>query len=225
MSAPTFRSASLATLFFSLATFTLLAPASAARIVSATNFAGQFGTGPGVGLVAVPSITTNLVNNDNEPGPGANNIDVVVKRFDANGHIDIEFNLTPSGGVTEYLVFEAVDNNTGAPWLAYTMQLGTGVNAGFTPSGALDGLDFDFPTFDSFPASTAFPVVLPTEDMLTFVGGVHGAGLQTYQVRIDVPDGISRFTLRQIPNVVPEPATLMLGAVAALGLFAIRRRS
>jgi len=208
-----------------LASFGFISTASAARINSATMFGTNAGTGPGVGLVAVPLITTAVVNNDNEPGPTANNVDIVVKRFDANGFIDIQFNTISTDGTTEYLLFEAVDNNTGAPWAAYTMQLGTGVNGGFTPSPALDGLDFDFPTFDAFPTSTAFPVVLPAEDLLTFLGGVHGAGLQTYQVRIDVPDGLSRFTLRQIPNVIPEPATFLLGGVATLALLAIRRRS
>ena len=42
-----------------------------------------------------------------------NNIFVPIKRFDHNGYIDIEFHVAPSGGVTEYQVFESVDNNTG----------------------------------------------------------------------------------------------------------------
>lgn len=231
MTAVTIRYGRLALLFATLASFCAISPAYAARIDSATMFGLNAGTGPGVGLVAVPIINTTLVNNDNELGPGANNIDVVVKRFDANGVIDIEFNTTPTAvpgnpnNTTEYLVFEGVDNNTGTPWVNYTMQLGFGVGGSFTPSLAGDGLDFDFPTFDSPPTSTAFGGVVPGEDVLTFGGGLHAAGLQTYRVRIDVSDGFSSFTLRQIPVPIPEPATLALAGVAMIGVLGVRRRS
>ncbi|MBA3482064.1 MAG: PEP-CTERM sorting domain-containing protein, partial [Pirellulales bacterium] len=205
-----------------LATHVAIAPAFAGTIVSASP-----ASGPGVGLVAVPNILTTTPNNDNEAGPGSNNISIVVKRFDANGFIDIEFNTTPSDVVTEYLIFEAVDNNTGVPWAAYTMQLGFGTGANFQQSPAGDGLDFDAPQFDGgVPSSTAFPSVVTGEDLLTFGGGVQGAGLQTYRVRIDVPDfsgqRLNRFTLRQTPVAIPEPATLALAGVAMIGVLCVR---
>lgn len=209
----------------SLATFVAIVPAAAGTISSASP-----ASGPGVGLVAVPNILTTTPNNDNEPGPGANNINIIVKRFDANGYIDIEFNALNSGGVSEYLVFEAVDNNTGVPWINYTMELGFGTGANFVQSPSGDGLDFDAPQFDGgVPSSTAFPSVVTGEDLLIFGGGVQGAGLQTYQVRIDVPDldgqRLGRFTLRQTPVAIPEPATLALVGVAMIGALCVRRRS
>ena len=206
-----------------LATLVAIAPASAGTITTANP-----ASGPGVGLVAVPNVLTTLPNNDNEAGPGANNIAIAVKRFDANGFIDIEFNTAGSGGTTEYLIFEAVDNNTGVPWINYTMQLGFGTGVNFQQSAAGDGLDFDAPNFDAAPTSTAFPGVVTGEDLLTFGGGIHGAGLQTYQVRIDVPDFVGRpqtFTLRQTPVPIPEPATLALAGAAMIGALCVRRRS
>ncbi len=215
----------LALLLALLATHVAIAPATAGTIASAIP-----ASGPGIGLVAVPNILTLAPNNDNEVGPTSNNIAIAVKRFDANGYTDIEFNVLNSDSVTEYLIFEAVDNNTGLPWINYTMQLGFGTGAGFQQSAAGDGLDFDAPNFDGgVPMSTVYPSVVTGEDLLTFGGGIHAAGLQTYQVRIDVPnlDGqrLGRFTLRQTPVPIPEPATLALAGVAVIGALCVRRRS
>ena len=58
--------------------------------------------------------------------------------------------------VTEYRVFESVDNNTGINWAGYTMELGFGIGAGFVPSPPGDGLDFDAPLYDTPPISSAF---------------------------------------------------------------------
>ena len=215
----------LALLMALLATLVTIAPAAAGTISTANP-----ASGPGVGLVAVPNIVTTTPNNDNEVGPGSNNIAIAIKRFDSNGYIDIEFNTVNSNGVTEYLIFEAVDNNTGVPWAAYTMQLGFGTGANFQQSAAGDGLDFDAPDFDGgVPTSTAFAGAVTGEDLVTFGGGVHAAGLQTYQVRIDVPnlDGarLGHFTLRQTPVPIPEPATLALAGLAMIGAVCVRRRS
>ena len=228
MSVRTFcrTSATLFGLFSALACIGELQTATAATISGATQFGTNAGTGPGVGLVTVPLVTSFAPNNDDEAGPVANNVAIAVKRFDALGYIDIECRIANSGGTSEYMIFEAVDNNTGVPWLSHSMQLGFGVGAGFIPSAAGDGLDFDAPNFTSAPTSTVFPNVARGEDLLVFSGAVHGAGLQTYSVRVDVPDGNREtFTLRQSPSAIPEPATLALAGVAALGLIAARRRA
>ncbi|MEX0676190.1 MAG: hypothetical protein WD063_03900 [Pirellulales bacterium] len=178
--------------------------------------------GPGLGFAVVPAINTFSESNDNQPGgPGSDaNIAVPIKRFDHTGNIDIEFFVRSSdpGGTTEYLFFESVDNNTGINWDKYTVVLGFGVGAAFTPSPGGDGLDFDAPTFDSLPTSTAFAVVATAEDALVFSGGIHSSGSEVYQFRIDVPDGRQSFTLRQTPHLVPEPGTLLLSLNALVGV-------
>lgn len=219
---------------FFLAAFILFAmgvtPSSShAGIISSVQlFSGQAGSGPGLGFVSVPVFSTANPNNDNQLGGGPldNNITVPVKRFDNPGYIDIVFNVTNSGGTTEYKVFEAVDNNIFVPWSSYIMQLGFGVGSSFSNlNGAGDGLDFDDPNYDIFPSSSAFASVVNTEDMLVFTNGLQGSGSQTYQFRIDVPDGISQFTLRQLPVAVPEPSLVLLGGLASFGIFVYRRRS
>ncbi len=214
---------------------TLLVPVAVAMALTATQAVGgiitgaQSATGPGLGLVSVPVINSFSPNNDNA-GANSNNIAVAVKRFDNPGYIDIEFNFSNSLGVSEYEVFEAVDNNTGTPWSSYQMQLGYGVGASFVPSASGDGLDFDDPNLDPAPTTTAFSSVNAAEDVLLFSGGLHSSGLQTYRFRIDVPDAVQgrlgdSFTLRQIPTPVPEPSALILALSAVAGRLLRRRCS
>jgi hypothetical protein len=183
-----------------------------------------------LGFASVPVVLTVQQNNDNVPAPQKldNNITVAQKRFDSLGPIDIEFTVQGSEGVTEYQVAEFVDNNTGTPWSGYRMQLGHFVAGNFVLSPINDGLDFDFPDYDTFPSSGPFPVVgTPDEDELVFSGGVHGGGAQPYNFRIDVPDLSQfggKFVLRQIPVGVPEPGTFALALFAVFGL-ATRRKS
>lgn len=196
-------------------------------------------SGPGLGLVSVPIVITQTPNNDNQTGGELltdNNIDVNIKRFDFNDFIDIEFSVRPSGilggftDVTEYRVVESVDNATGLPWVGYRMQLGFGTGANFTPAGGAFGLDFDTPDKDAPPSSTAMTVVSHTNDEIVF-SGFHGAGMQLYSFRIDVPDLfntddplLGAFTLRQIPVPIPEPSAVVLAGLAMIGLAWQRRR-
>ncbi len=212
-----------------IAFFSCAAISHAGMITSAQIFGSQAGTGPGLGTVSVPAILTLNMNNDNIAGGITdNNITVPVKRFDNVGYIDIVFNVANTGGTTEYKVFESVDNNTFLPWSSYTMQLGYGFGAGFTNiGGALDGLDFDFPNFDTPPTSSAFTNVALNEDLLVYSNGLQSTGSETYQFRIDVPDlppGVTSFTIRQTPVAVPEPGLCVLGAAASVGGLLLRRR-
>ena len=155
-------------------------------MLGSTSFAGVIlnspapvASGPGLGLASVSLISTLSPNNDNSPvpNPNDNNITVPIKRFDNVGFIDLVFAVAASSGVSEYKVSEFVDNNTGSPWTSYHMQLGFGTGANFQLSALNDGLDFDFPDYDTPPASTAFPfVATPDEDQLVYTGGIHGAG-------------------------------------------------
>ncbi len=62
-----------------------------------------------------------------------------------------------------------------------------------------------------------------TEDDVYADGGVHvnGAYAGNYIIHIDVPDGITEFTLRQSPiaSPVPIPAAGYLFTMALIGLF------
>ncbi len=182
----------------------------------------------GAGTVSVPPFFTLSEGNDNQPGgPGFDaNVIVPIKRFNSVGYIDIEFFVRTSepSGTTEYIFFESVDNNTFIDWDMYTLQLGFGLGEGFVVGPADDGLDFDFDTFDPPPTSSAFPIVTLGQDELVFSGGIHSTGSEVYQIRIDVPDGIETFTLRQFPRAVPEPAGVVLAALGLVGLIAWRLR-
>lgn len=185
--------------------------------------------GPGIGNVALPVAITPNPNNDNQDGSSPavdKNITVPIKRFDNPGYIDIVFPVSNTDGVSEYVVFENVDNNTGVDWVGYTLQLGSGIGASFAPSTAGDGLDFDAPGHDpaaSFFSTTFANLAIPSEDELVFSGGTQGPGSQNYSFRIDVPD-LDSFTIRQLPSPVPEPTSLAAFATAFLIGFAIRRR-
>ncbi|QDT73311.1 choice-of-anchor F family protein [Lacipirellula limnantheis] len=210
----------------------LAVTASAGVISGATPFGPHAVTGPGLGAVSVPAIVTKSPNNDDSPTPGSldDNIVVPIKRFDFNGYIDIEFAVTPSGGVTEYQFFESVDNNTGAIWNGYAIILGYGVGPNFVQSTSDDGLDFDVPDLDWGFASSAFSEIITDGESMQFGGRFHGTGAETIQFRLDVPDvatlrpGFDRFTLRQFPSYVPEPTTLVLVSLAVAGTAIQSRR-
>lgn len=199
----------------------------AGRITDVTEFGSEDGTGPGVGAVTVAIIVTLNPNNDNvdDEDDEDNNISVPVKRFDHTGYIDIEFLVEDTDGTTEYELIESIDNNTFVNWSSYEMYLGFGVGGEFDKAEGDDGLDFDDPDYDDFPSSTAFSTVLtPDADTLIFQDGVQSTGSQVYRLRIDVPDGIDAFTLRQVPFPVPEPLGAWLILIGGLFMAARLRR-
>ena len=120
---------------------------------------------------------------------------------------------------------EGVYNGTGIPWSSYHVELGYGFGVGFVKSTPGDGLDFDSPDFNSLISFAPgpgfyFPTVVATEDDILASGGIfpNGGFAGYFRFSIDVPDGITQFTLRQSPIGVPEPGTFVLGALGLIGM-------
>lgn len=206
---------------------------SAGVITSLTWFSGI----ASVALEPIPILVTP--GNDDAVGDSPNTVIVYQKDYTAIGPVDIVFTvdelLDDPGAVTEYKIIEGLQNGTGLDWSAYHMELGFGTGAGFVKSTSGDGLDFDAPTFNSTfdlnPGGFFFPDVAVTEDDVYADGGVHvnGAYAGNYIIHIDVPDGITEFTLRQSPiasavATVPVPATSLLFGTALTALLGIKRR-
>lgn len=177
-----------------------------------------------VALDPIPDISD--INNDSVAGFSPNTLLVTQKAIFSIAPVDIEFTVEDSDGVTEYTIIEGPSNGTGEPWGSYRLELGFGIEEDFVLSDPDDGLDFDAPDFNSppdFSGSGFFSTVAESEDVLFVSGGTFPAGgfpTPEYRFNIDVPDGITSFTIRQRPVGVPEPtsAILLLTAIACLGL-------
>ena len=184
----------------------------------------------GVASLASTSISPlSAPNNDDTAGASPNTVFVTQKNYIGIGPVDIVFNVTNSGGVSEYLFTEGVFNNTGLNWTAYHIELGFGFDAGFVKSTSGDGLDFDSPDFNSpfnfNPGGSLFSSLSVTEDDVYATGGVmpHLTFAGYFRFTVDVPDGITSFTVRQSP-VVPEPGSFAILSCGVAGLALLRRR-
>jgi hypothetical protein len=163
-------------------------------------------------------------NNDDVVGPSPNVVMVHQKDYTGIGPADIEFTVVDSGGVTEYAFIEGVQNGTGFDWTDYHIQLGFGMGILFVPSGPGDGLDFDDGPTHTSPFSFApFSTVVVAEDGVDAFGGtiVSPSFTSPFVFHVDVPDGITAFTVRQYPTTdfVPEPATMSLALLGYLALI------
>ncbi len=186
-------------------------------------------SGPGLATMSFNNILTPSPQNDDVAGTSPNTIRVNQKAYDTVDYIDMVFEVSSPvpGGDTEYDFGEGVDNGTGVPWTDYHVQLGFGTGAGFVLSTPGDGLDFDAPDLNSLFDFFPFTSVAITQDELTVDGGIFPSGdFNVFRFPIDVPDGISWFTVRQFPTTtVPEPATMSLVAMGALGMIVRRKRT
>lgn len=212
-------------LTFVSALFLASSPVQAGKI---TGFSWTSGIASIAGIAAPPPVDPN---NDDVVGPSPNEIKVFQKDYTGIGFIDIEFEVTDSGGVTEYAIIEGVQNNTGSDWASYHVQLGFDTGTDFTMSPSGDGLDFDAPFYNStisfdpaffFP----FPSYTPSEDVIDAFGPPGQADFQysePFVFHIDVPDGITSFTLRQFPVAVPEPGSISLALLSLTALVPLVR--
>lgn len=200
----------------------------AGEIVGFTWFSGI------ASVAGEPVAPPTVVNNDATAtsGTSPNPIIVYQKDYTGIGPVDLVFDVVDTGGVTEYAVYEGVQNGTGVDWSSYHIELGFGVGASFVKSLPGDGLDFDAPLFDStvdfapVGGTMPFPVVTVLEDDIFASGGVQPdmtyAG--NFIFHVDVPDGITSFTIRQSPVPVPEPSAALIALMAISLAGPYRRR-
>ena len=211
--------------------FPCITTLEAGEITGATPF-------PGINSIALTAVVPPVVAGNDNFGAGVspNEYWVTQKDYIAVGPVDIVFTVIDNIGTTEYKFREGVSNSTGLDWTGYHIELGFGTGAGFVKSESDDELDFDSPDFDSDvdfnPGGFFFPDVDVTEDDIIASGGIHEyldfAGYFIFHV--DVPNGITEFTIRQSPiaevshGSTPEPSTFALAALGLLSLALISSR-
>ncbi len=196
-----------------LATGVLGAPACAAIITPSTySSIGAAGNG-----------TATVLSN-----PPSFDITSAAKSFTSIGPLDFVFPVTytDNNSTVTYFVSEGITNNTTSTWSDYHEQIGTGSDGQFTlGSNPVTFVDPPDSTFTNPP----FPSITDSPDEIDYSGGAIAPGQAiSLTFSITVPDnGTSPydFTLRQFPTVVPEPASLGVLLVGAIGLLGRRKRS
>jgi hypothetical protein len=169
----------------------------------------------GAGLGTATGTATTVAPNNNNSNPSANTI-TLTESFAALGPIDAVFNLTATGGNTEYFATLTATNNTGVAWTDFHFQL--------MPTAVNDNLDFDLVQRDPTPTSTAYATLAHLEDTIDWTGGsVPNGGSAVFTLSLDTPDPLLQFTLRALPTttaaVVPEPGIVLMTGSGLLSLL------
>ncbi|NOY42977.1 MAG: hypothetical protein GXP26_14220 [Planctomycetes bacterium] len=190
-------------------------------------------TASGPGLFSMSynnTVNADLTGNDDVVGSSPNLLRINQKSFNSINYIDILFTVDETldtGSVTEYELREGVDNSTGIDWTDYHIVLGFGTGIDFVQSTPGDGLDFDAPDENSVYDFGPFTTMVIAEDTIDVEGGIFPNGaFFNFTFPIDVPDGITEFTIRQLPTIaIPEPSTWVLALFALAGLRLTRLRT
>lgn len=171
-------------------------------------------------------VAPSAPNNDDVFGPSPNTIFITQKHYTGIGPVDLVFTVIPTGGTTEYAFIEGVSNSTGIDWSGYRLELGYGIGAGFTPALPGDPLDFDAPDFNSPFAVPAFSTLSISANEVVASDGVipNTAFLGGIVFHVDVPDGITEFTIRQSPIPIPMPGCAAILVAGSLIESSRRRR-
>lgn len=161
-----------------------------------TGYAGA--SGAGLGVVNFGSVATPSPANDDVAGASLNTITVTEKRFDTFDAIWMIFDVADDGITTsEYQLTETVVNNTGGTWIGYQVMLGMGTDAGWVHQPLGTGLDFDLPDDNSPRTFSAFTTTVYDQVTIDAGGGVILPGeSHVFTYAIDVPDNITKFTIR-----------------------------
>jgi hypothetical protein len=200
---------SLSRIILVLAILSLSGITASASVITA--FGGA--SGPGLASMSFNEVVTPAPGNDNVVGASPNYVSINQKAFGSTAIIDMTFIVEDFGvPTTEYVFIEGVSNGSLDNWMSYQIKLGFGTGAGFVLSSLGDGLDFDSPEFDSPFDFAPYPTVSLGEDVINVADALFMvSAFHTFTFTVDVPAGISEFTVRQEPreeSVATEPTAM-----------------
>lgn len=182
-------------------------------------------SGPGLGTAPTTALVFSFaVNNDNVEGTddlGNTITPFDSMRFDELAAIDLVFQVSPSGGVSEYLWDGFVINNTQVEWRGFRVDLRLVDDLGNVLDNPLPdpkgGLDLDSPHKDSEMVFTPFDRKAQTPSWIEWSRGEFPANAEVngrLTISLDIPDEIggetlTRFALRLLP--LAESSDTVLG--------------